>query len=239
MTIHLTKYGQGSPLVLLHGWGFDSQVWLPLVPTLELHYELILVDLPGFGQSSMMDWFFFKNVLLKQLPATFALLGWSLGGLYALRLALEHPERIAFLLTVCSSPCFVENRPWPGVPGQVLKNFQQKLLINPEATLKEFLELQTKYTPGYTAPKSMPSLAGLESGLNNLASWDLRAALSNLHLPACFLFGIFDALAPAKVIPCMKESHPQFNYFLFKNSAHMPFLSQKELFIEIIRELIR
>ncbi len=53
MTIHITKYGNKHPLVFFHGWGFDSQVWLSLVPLLEDKYELILVDLPGFGAARL------------------------------------------------------------------------------------------------------------------------------------------------------------------------------------------
>ncbi|HAT9096795.1 TPA: pimelyl-ACP methyl ester esterase, partial [Legionella pneumophila subsp. pneumophila] len=43
MNIHLDKYGQGMPLVLFHGWGFDSQIWQPIIPYLKPKYQIILV----------------------------------------------------------------------------------------------------------------------------------------------------------------------------------------------------
>ena len=77
MNINIERYGQGKPLVFFHGWGFDSQIWLPLIPFFKDSYQLILVDLPGFGFTSMMDWQTFKVNLLPLLPPQFALAGWS------------------------------------------------------------------------------------------------------------------------------------------------------------------
>ena len=44
-----------APLVLLHGWASNSQVWQPLIPLLSPHVDVITVDLPGFGQSTLDD----------------------------------------------------------------------------------------------------------------------------------------------------------------------------------------
>ncbi|WP_280233863.1 alpha/beta fold hydrolase [Nocardia cyriacigeorgica] len=45
------RYGAGEPLVLVHGVGSRRQVWEPIVPTLAESFEVIAVDLPGFGES--------------------------------------------------------------------------------------------------------------------------------------------------------------------------------------------
>ncbi len=36
-------------LVLLHGWGVNSLIWNRVLPNLEKHFELTLIDLPGYG----------------------------------------------------------------------------------------------------------------------------------------------------------------------------------------------
>ncbi len=104
MKIHFNTYGNGKALVFFHGWGFDSQIWQPLIPFLKDYYRLIFVDLPGFGHTPKMDWEFFKKSLLIQLPNQFALAGWSMGGLFSMRLAIEEPDRVVNLLNICSSP---------------------------------------------------------------------------------------------------------------------------------------
>ena len=80
MAVNVVNYGEGRPLVLFHGWGFDTCVWRSLLPLLTHQYQLYLVDLPGFGLTPLMEWDLFKEALLNQLPRRFALVGWSMGG---------------------------------------------------------------------------------------------------------------------------------------------------------------
>ena len=51
MTLHVEIRGRGRPLVLLHGWGFDSGIWTDLAERLSRSREVHLVDLPGHGRS--------------------------------------------------------------------------------------------------------------------------------------------------------------------------------------------
>ena len=51
MTIYHKKIGCGPNLVLLHGFGFHSEIWQELVNHLQTHFTLHLLDLPGFGLS--------------------------------------------------------------------------------------------------------------------------------------------------------------------------------------------
>jgi len=43
--------GSGPPLVLLHGIGHTWRGWRPLLPALEQHFDVLAVDMPGFGRS--------------------------------------------------------------------------------------------------------------------------------------------------------------------------------------------
>ncbi|WP_067574744.1 alpha/beta fold hydrolase [Nocardia acidivorans] len=48
------RAGSGAPLVLVHGVGSRWQVWEPVIPTLAESFEVIAVDLPGFGDSAAL-----------------------------------------------------------------------------------------------------------------------------------------------------------------------------------------
>lgn len=50
-TIHYKIYGEGLPVVLLHGFGEDSSIWNRQVEVLQNHCQLIVPDLPGTGSS--------------------------------------------------------------------------------------------------------------------------------------------------------------------------------------------
>lgn len=239
MNININRYGQGIPLVLFHGWGFDSQIWLPLIPFLENNYQLILVDLPGFGFTSMMDWQAFKVYLLEQLPPQFALAGWSMGGLYATRLAIEEPGRVRCLLNINSSPRFITDTLWPGVAKELFVNFYKNLSTDLNKTLNEFVALQLNKNKFKFVPLSPPSPKGLESGLNILDTWDLRDGLKSITQPACFMFGRLDPITPVNLMNTMQLFYPNFKYVLFNKAAHMPFLSHSELFVTEILEFIQ
>src|SRR5688500_8806710 len=44
--------GAGEPLVLVHGIGHTWRGWKPMLPELERHFDVLAVDLPGFGHSA-------------------------------------------------------------------------------------------------------------------------------------------------------------------------------------------
>jgi pimeloyl-ACP methyl ester carboxylesterase len=98
-----TRCGSGEPLVLLHGLGSSRSAWQPLLPILAGRFDVIAVDLPGFGDSEPLPRDVEPNPaalaasvadMLTQLgvgPAHVA--GNSLGGWIALELAAQWPVR--------------------------------------------------------------------------------------------------------------------------------------------------
>src|SRR5580765_7867720 len=50
--IHYAAGGQGSPVVLLHGYAETSHLWIPLVPLLANDHTVIVPDLRGAGDSA-------------------------------------------------------------------------------------------------------------------------------------------------------------------------------------------
>ncbi|MEU7769410.1 alpha/beta hydrolase [Nocardia sp. NPDC049190] len=51
-TLHHHRVGAGEPIVLIHGVGAQWRIWKPIIDTLAASYEVIAVDLPGFGTST-------------------------------------------------------------------------------------------------------------------------------------------------------------------------------------------
>lgn len=239
MSINITKQGKGIPLVFFHGWGFDSQIWNHLIPHLDQSLEIYLVDLPGFGYTPLQDWFHFKASLLELLPTRFVVVGWSLGGLYATRLASESPERVSHLFNITSSPCFIEKDEWPGISKDIFIRFYHHLNEDIHKTVQDFIALQAKNIRYKFNHHILPSKEALESGLLILKQWDLRPLLNKLMMPACFLFGRLDPITPVKTMRYMQEHYPAFHYVLFDKAAHMPFMSHPELFVTALEGFIQ
>lgn len=237
MTVHIHRLGTGKPVVFFHGWGFDSQIWQPLMPALlaSKRYQLFMVDLPGFGQTELMAWDHFCSQLLPQLPSTFALIGWSLGGLCASRLTLMAPLRVTHLINIASSPYFMRTQDWPGVDACVLAQFHAQLLKDTPGTLHQFLLTQLGTLP--TVMKSSTP-TGLQQGLSWLKQWDLRSEIAQLPSNTAYIFGRLDTITPYQLLPTMQQLYPQFHYHLFRKAAHLPFLSDQTGFLSLLDELL-
>ncbi|MET8653902.1 alpha/beta fold hydrolase [Nocardia aurea] len=54
-TLNHHRVGSGDPLVLVHGIGSRWQVWEPIIDALAAHFDVIAVDLPGFGGSAPLE----------------------------------------------------------------------------------------------------------------------------------------------------------------------------------------
>jgi 2-succinyl-6-hydroxy-2,4-cyclohexadiene-1-carboxylate synthase len=97
--------GTGERVVLLHGFTQTGRCWGPLAGELAADHEVVTVDLPGHGGSSAIHASIEDSVeLLADVggPATY--LGYSMGGRFALRLALDRPDIVRRLVLIGASP---------------------------------------------------------------------------------------------------------------------------------------
>jgi len=104
--------GRGTPLVLLMGTGSTMAEWDPaLLRLLARHHRLILFDYPGVGRSGPWRGTAFGSLagatagLLDAIGVREAdVLGWSMGGFVAQRLAVEHPRMVSHLILAGTNP---------------------------------------------------------------------------------------------------------------------------------------
>lgn len=104
--------GQGPPLAMLTGTGSTMSEWDPaLLRLLARRHRLILFDYPGVGISGPWRGRSFDSLadviarLMKAIPCPKAdVLGWSMGGFVAQRLAIKHPGRVSRLILAGTNP---------------------------------------------------------------------------------------------------------------------------------------
>src|SRR5450759_3330651 len=129
-SMHIDIQGSGPDLVLIHGWAMHGGIFAPLTDVLATHFRLHVVDLPGHGFSRDDARFDVADCARRIASATPRALwiGWSLGGLVALRAALDHPANVRGLTMLASSPRFVSAPDWPyGVAASVFAEFDVEL----------------------------------------------------------------------------------------------------------------
>ena len=108
--IYYEEYGQGAPLILLHGFGRTASDWKAFIPELSKQYRVIAWDMRGHGRSTNPDT---TNVFLHAVAAQDLLMlmdnlkiekatviGHSSGGIIALYVAHLQPERFEAIVPV-------------------------------------------------------------------------------------------------------------------------------------------
>lgn len=231
-----------EPLVLLHGWGSDSRSWEPVLEQLNQTLDLILVDLPGFGNggtsSELSSADVFCERLIARLPDRFLLMGWSLGGMLATHMASVYPQRVMGLLTLGTNVKFVADADWPTAMGSAdFEAFRSGFEQAPELTLKRFAGLMAKGDTSHerellktlrqSAQSSWQDAAVQElspqlwqQGLQWLESLDNRTAYSGLTLPGLHLLAEGDALVPVQLAESLRQLNRQQKVTVIDGCAH-------------------
>lgn len=249
--LHIETSGHGPDLFLIHGWGLHSGVWQDLMPALASVWRVTRVDLPGHGLSRtvpmprvLTD---VARLVAEVAPSKAVWLGWSLGGLVALRAALDFPARLCALILVSSTPRFVTAQDWScAMPPAQLEKFTRELQRDYRGTVRNFLALQVqgdaraqqalRRLRALLFAAGEPEAAGLESGLEILRRSDLRAELGRLELPVLVMTGGRDRLTPPAAGRAMASMIAAARLEHFPRAAHAPFLSHPQQFVAALRE---
>ena len=240
--------GQKPALALIHGWAMHGGLFAPLVERLADRYTLHLVDLPGHGHAREDTTPLVPETLAAQLvervPGA-VWLGWSLGGQFALRAALDHPHDVRGLVMVASSPRFVVGEDWQhGVGASLFRDFGDALAKDFRGTLEGFLALEAlgsahaqeelRSLRAHAFERGEPAPRALQEGLVLLDRLDLRDELPMLRVPSLWLAGRRDRLVPAGAMPAAAALAPQARSVVIANAGHAPFLGAPD---EVAREI--
>jgi pimeloyl-ACP methyl ester carboxylesterase len=244
--------GSGPPVVLLHATLHDHRDFDPIVPALADSHRVIAIDWPGHGASepprpgTVADGPLFARVLedvvgaLDLGPAV--LIGNSVGGFAAGRLAIERPELVAGLVLVNAGGFSTQNAitrtfcrvmGMPRVTRRVLPRMVRSYMkprTDHDRALTERVQTRAKSEAGArTAAGLWRSFASPE--------YDLRARASEITAPTLLVWGSRDTVLPMragrqtqKAIPGSRlESLP---------TGHVVFSSDPEGFLALVLPFI-
>lgn len=243
MSLFIQHYGTPDKprLVLLHGWGMNADIWTDWAALLAEDFYLICPDLPGLGRSSQAGDDSLSGLCQKLLdgiaavdtnPAQPAIwLGWSLGGLLAMKAAELYPDRVSAVITVATNPCFVAREDWPhAMDIETYSQFQQGVKLQPAKTLQRFCGLMVQ---GEENPRGLlkqlkqllreaPVATALDETLQLLEE-DQREGFANSSVSAEHWFAEADALVPVTAASFLPAKS-----WVIEGAGHAPFLSQPQ-----------
>ncbi|HKT32912.1 MAG TPA: pimeloyl-ACP methyl ester esterase BioH [Gammaproteobacteria bacterium] len=251
--LYIETTGRGPDLFLIHGWALHSNVWNGLLPELARSWRITRVDLPGHGRSRTMPMPVtlpeLAHLVVQAAPPGAVWLGWSLGGLVALQVALDFPQCLRALILTGSTPRFTMAPDWDcGMSPQQLAEFSIQLARDYRGTVQRFLALQVhgdeharvslRQLSACLSAGAEPDARSLAAGLEILRSSDLRAELGRIHVPALVMSGGRDRLVPPAAGAWLADAIPGARLHAFPKAAHAPFLSHPREFVVAVQDFI-
>lgn len=248
--------GAGHPLLLIHGGLGTLRMWDGQVPELARRYRVIRYDTRGFGRTETADVEFANRedalAILDHLGASTAyVIGQSRGGMIALDLALDHPERVDALVHVAS-----------GVGGYA-PELPEGTLLPPHEELERLwtardwpamAELETQvWVDGWGHPSTRVDpelrrqvkgwilegmLAEKPEGKPQPMSPRAAGRLNELRVPTLVMVGRADEAPSVASGRYLAASAPDARLVEFPDVAHMIHLEQPERFMALVLEFL-
>jgi len=243
--------GDGAPVVLIHGWALDLEMWDPQFAALASEFRLIAHDRRGFGLSSgepdlAQDAIDLERLLDALGVERAALVGMSQGARVALRCALRCPDRVSCLVLdgPPSEEPVQDDASGEEVPITHYRKVVRRLGMNafreewlrhpflrlrtPVASMQELLERIVARYPGNdlrTTSESTPSL--------------IQASLPSVHVPALVLNGEHDSVRRRASGAALARALPLAQYAHVPASGHLPNLDNPVAYDQLLTGFLR
>ena len=249
--IHYSVSGEGTPVILLHGFGVNAGInWrLPGISAdLAIQYQVIAMDLRGHGASGRPDSYGLEMVedvvrLMDHLGIERAhVVGYSLGGVITLKLASEHPERLLSASVLGAGWENPQNSMFLGAIDEIAEELEAGRGVGP---LAEHLggdrerttathRLFTRFVTSYL--NEGPALAGVVRGIPELTVEE--GAVSEIDLPVLTVAGTKDPMRNGS--EALQGRVKDLRFLLIDDADHVSATSHPELrstLIEFLEEI--
>ncbi|HOX81800.1 MAG TPA: alpha/beta hydrolase [Chryseolinea sp.] len=247
-SLSFKQYGQGKPIILLHGFPMNQNVWNDFAPLLSDTYKVITVDLPGFGKSplpqlpftidqvadSLITWLSSENILGSTV------IGHSLGGYVALAMVEKRPELFTGL-GLFHSTALADSE----------EKKESRLKVVDFIAKNGVLAFTSNFIPPLFAHQNHIAIASVRNmavqsthdavlgytlAMRNRP--DRTSLLKKLKIPVLFLAGEVDPGIPVDSILSQSKLCKSAQVHVLKQVAHMGMFEKPEASMLIIRAFV-
>ena len=247
LNIHYVKQGEGTPLLILAGWGTTIATYQGLIDDLSPIATVYCLEMPGCGSSdepkaalTSDDYAQLVNEFIaKQKIKQLNLFGHSNGGRTIIKL-LGGNKKLDFevgkvILTGCAGIVH-EKSSKDKAKAKLVKT--GKKLIGSKLAKKLAPNLEEKLKQRMGSDDYRAATPVMRETLVNLVNEDLRDLLPNIKQPTLLLWGENDDATPIADGELMEELIPDAGLVMFPYSTHFAFLENRARFREIINTFL-
>jgi pimeloyl-ACP methyl ester carboxylesterase len=246
--VHYEVFGHGRPVVFLHGWLGSWRYWFPTMERVAVHFRTYSFDFWGFGESrrkntneSIQNYSDQVIRFLDELGIDRVLLvGHSMGGMVALKTAINHPKRISRVAAV-GAPIVGDSLSW------LLKLTDRPILADGFARVPWLRRFMFSQFLGKTNDPHVneilddsvkSSSSTLRNAVGSMWRTDLRPELPRLTVPSLIVHGGRDEIVHPNQADLF-DNIPSAEVVVMPESRHFPFLDEADLFNDMLLRFLR
>jgi pimeloyl-ACP methyl ester carboxylesterase len=256
ITVYYETFGEGRPIIMLHGWPLDHRYMVSIMEPLFEHREgwrRIYIDFPGMGNTPGMDWITHQDQMLditlafidKVVPAQrFVVVGQSYGGYLARGVVHSKADMTDGLLlivpviralgnerTLPPRVFLVED---PTLTSELESDEKEGFLNAAVVQNQELLEAMRKDIFPAVEVADHEFLSKLSE--NFPFSFDVDALAEPFAGPALFIMGRQDAICGYRDAWEIVENYPRGTFVVLDRAGHSLGVEQRDLFHALGRE---
>jgi pimeloyl-ACP methyl ester carboxylesterase len=241
----LEDRGTGRPLLLLHGWGVSSDLFVPILDALQPGRRLIVPDLPGFGATAEPDapWSVHEYAawcvaLLDRLEVgTCDLIGHSNGGRIGIAMAATYPGRVSRMVLAGASGI---RAPQTFRGAARVRTYKLLRAAERSGALPAAIRRAAGRRADQRGSADYRAATGVMRGtLVRLVNEDLRNLLPRIHVPVLIIWGEHDTETPLEDGRLMERLIPDAGLVVFEGAGHYAYLEQPARFCTIVEVFLR
>jgi 3-oxoadipate enol-lactonase len=246
------RRGSGPPLLLIHGLGYARWGWEPVLDELAEEHELFLFDNRGIGESDAPLGPYSARMLAGDAVAVLDaaglerahILGTSLGGMVALQVALDWPERVDRLVLACTTP---GGEGAAAMPAQTVRLIHESPGLPREVAMRRGVE--NALAPGADRALVERIMEHRLATAQPLAAWLAQAAagvsfdvwhrVGELTAPTLVMTGDLDVVVDPRNSALLAERIPGARLEVFPGTGHLFFWEEPTRFVAVVTEFLR
>ncbi|ASA95749.1 MULTISPECIES: alpha/beta fold hydrolase [Anoxybacillus] len=209
-------------ILLLPGWGMKGEVFTPLIQALQPSHVTVV------AWEHMHDVNHFLAKAKDALTVPSIVIGWSLGSLVALQLAMH--EHVQALVCIGGTSRFTMTDDYPiGWHARVVERMKTQLMRQPEKTIQSFIDMlwgEEEAQPFRYMHHHIPDLL---LGLDYLLTTDVRDQLQQIDVPLLLIHGERDRICPPQAAQYVYERTNHCTFMLMPNVGHAPHVTQPSM----------
>jgi len=256
LKVHVLAAGKGSPVLLIHGGGAVAVQFAPVLSVVAGDFRCFAPDRPGCGLTDRFD---YTNIPFRQHAIDFvgslmdaldlpkaALVGNSMGGLWALLFALAAPERVAKLVLL-GGPAASGPPPYPRRPPRAregdasldaMRAGYRVVMADADRVPNDILEADFAASKLPGASRAWNTMVE-DVVREHITTYALRPELKNLKPPTLFAYGDKDMEGPPSVAREMAELAPNARCEIVADAGHLVWLDQPRVCVKLLLDFLK